>query len=406
MEKLIKNDWRRRPEEPFARARILSHEAHPEGLDVDRIRFLDVGSVKPDPQVGHIVSVLRGSGGLRVPSDRNGALRLESGVHCYLPPGFEASIDAEPGMELLRASGASGSQARGTELLLRNEVYLAASASGSHSLRWVLTPQYLSRRIFLHHDPVLLSKSGNPVSWFRTTMFDVSGLPKNDQGEPVFKMSYNSRTEFNVCYDVQGRARVRMALHPYREAQQAWGPWLPLDGNSTYHLNEAAGGPEEERRIAAEARAAQFFRNKHEVHIVDGHVTLFCLFDPAPTGIERHRPGAYSDYEPLSQVVGTKAYQIYQEEIARYDRMVLELSMARARDRLEEVQGTTAWELYLEGREAQAAIEDELVRTLAAEGDGRQRVVGRWMQSRVLTQAPARTAETASPRSLPHAAEG
>jgi hypothetical protein len=45
-------------------------------------------------------------------------------------------------------------------------------------LRWVITPQYLSRRIFLHHDPTLLSKSGHPVSWFHTTMFDVAGLPK------------------------------------------------------------------------------------------------------------------------------------------------------------------------------------------------------------------------------------
>ena len=52
-------------------------------------------------------------------------------------------------------------------------------------------------------------------------------------------------------------------------------------------------------------KTLQYFRNKHEVHIVDGHVTLFCIFDPAPTGIERHRPGEYSDYEPLSQVLGT-----------------------------------------------------------------------------------------------------
>jgi hypothetical protein len=214
-------------------------------------------------------------------------------------------------------------------------------------------------------------------------MFDVAGLPKNEEGESVFKMSYNSRTEFNVCYDVEGRARVRMALHPYREAQQAWGPWLPLDGDSTYHLNEAAGSPEEERRVDAATRAAQFFRNKHEVHIVDGHVTLFCLFDPAPTGVERHRPGAYSDYEPLSQVLGTKAYETHKQEIARYDRMVDQLSMAKARDGLDEVQGTAAWELYLKGREAQAAIEGELVRTMATEGGGRQRVVQRWMQSRV-----------------------
>ena len=84
----------------------------------------------------------------------------------------------------------------------------------------LLTLQYLSRRIFLHHDPTLLSKSGNPVSLFHTTMFDVDGLPKNEDGEPVFKMSYNSRTEFNVCYDVKGIARVRMAEHPYKATNQ------------------------------------------------------------------------------------------------------------------------------------------------------------------------------------------
>jgi hypothetical protein len=39
-------------------------------------------------------------------------------------------------------------------------------------------------------------------------MFDVAGLPKNEEGDSVFKMSYNSRTEFNVCYDVKGKAKV------------------------------------------------------------------------------------------------------------------------------------------------------------------------------------------------------
>ena len=46
-------------------------------------------------------------------------------------------------------------------------------------------------------------------------MFDVAGLPVNEDREPVFKMSYNSRTEVDVCYDVKGTARVRMAQHPY-----------------------------------------------------------------------------------------------------------------------------------------------------------------------------------------------
>ena len=381
MQKLIKNAWQREPGAPFACARILSHEIHPEGLDVDRLRFFEAGSLAPKSSVGHVISVLRGSGRLHLAGDNQQLMHLEAGVHLYLPPGMECSLDAEPGTELLRVSGASAAQTRGKQLLVRDETFLAACASESQSLRWVLTPQYLSRRIFLHHDPILLSKSGNPVSWFRTTMFDVAGLPRNEDGEPVFKMSYNSRTEFNVCYDVKGSARVRMAQHPYQEAKQLWGPWFPLDDDSTYHLNEAAGSPEEECRIDEATQAPQYLRNKHEVHIVDGHVTLFCLFDPAPTGVEHHRPGEYSDYQPLSQVLGTKPYETHRREIARYDEMLDRLSLAKALGTLNTLHKTPIWELYLHGREAQAAIETELVKTLAAEGNGRERVLARWLQS-------------------------
>jgi hypothetical protein len=381
MKKLIKNNWRRESGEPFARTKILSNEIHPEGLDVDRIRFFEAGSLAPESSMGHIISVLRGSGRLHLVGDNRQSFHLEAGVHFYLPPGLESVLDAETGTELLRVSSASASQARGKQMLLRDETFLAACASGSQSLRWIFTPQYLSRRIFLHHDPILLSKSGNPVSWFRTTMFDVAGLPGNKDGEPVFKMSYNSRTEFNVCYDVKGTARVRMALHPYEKVKQLWGPWLTLDSDSTYHLNEAAGSPEEECRIDEATRIPQFLRNKHEVYIVDGYVTLFCLFDPAPTGVERHRPGEYSDYEPLSQVLGTKAYETHQREIARYDEMVDRLSIAKAMGALSTLHGTSIWDLYLRGREAQAAIESGLAKTLAAEGNGRARVIAPWMQT-------------------------
>ena len=381
VQKLIKNKWHREPGKPFASARILSHEIHPEGLDVVRVRFVDAGSLEPASSVGHIISVLRGNGTLRVAGGDRHVLHVEAGVHLYLPPGMESVLDAEGGTEFLHVSGASASQARGKRLLLRDETFLAACASGSRSLRWVLTPQYLSRRIFLHHDPVLLSKSGHPVSWFRTTMFDVAGLPGNGDGEPVFKMSYNSRTEFNVCYDVKGTARVRMAQHPYRAVDQLWDPWLPLDGDSTYHLNEAAGCPDEESRRDEATRTLQFLRNKHEVRIVDGHVTLFCLFDPAPTGVERHRTGEYSDYESLSQVLGTRSYEMYRREIARYDEMMDRLSLARAMGAQSTLHGTPIWELYRQGREAQAAIETGLAGTLAAEGNGRERVLAPWMHA-------------------------
>jgi hypothetical protein len=212
-------------------------------------------------------------------------------------------------------------------------------------------------------------------------MFDVAGLPKNEDGEPVFKMSYNSRTEFNVCYDVKGTARVRMAQHPYRKANQLWGPWLSLDDDSTYHLNEAAGGLEEECHIDKRTQAKKFLRNKHEVYIVDGYVSLFCLFDPAPTGIERHRPGEYSDYESLSHVLGTELYKTHRQEIARYDEMVDRLSLAKAMGKLTNHHATPIWQLYLQGRDTQKAIEAELKKSLYAEGKGREEVLAHWMQS-------------------------
>jgi hypothetical protein len=381
MPKIIRNDWRREPGEPFASAHILSHEIHPEGLDVDRIRFFEAGKLAPKTNVGHIVSVLRGTAGLRVTASSPQHLHLVAGVHLYLPPGLECVLEADQGTELLRVSTASASQARGRWLLLRDETFLAACASENQSLRWVLTPQYLSRRIFLHHDPIILSKSGNPVSWFRTTMFDVSGLPANEDGEPVFKMSYNSRTEFNVCYDVNGTASVRMAKHPYKNAKQLWGPWLTLDGDSTYHLNETADNHPEGHRNGGEVQAFPYGRNKHEVKIIDGYVTLFCLFDPAPTGIERHRPGEYSDYEPLSQVVGTRRYETQQREIGKYDEMVDRLSLSKAMRALGTLHGTPTWALYLRGRQAQADIESELARSLAAAVNGRERVIAPWMQT-------------------------
>jgi hypothetical protein len=172
-----------------------------------------------------------------------------------------------------------------------------------------------------------------------------------------------------------------MALHPYDASKQFWSPWYPLDGDSTYHLNEAAGSAEEECRIDEATRTRQFLRNKHEVHIVDGHVTLFCIFDPAPTGVENHRPGEYSDYEPLSQVLGTKVYESHQREIAIYDEMVDRLSLAKATGALSTLVGTPVWELYLQGREAQAAMESGLANALAAEGNGRDRVLAGWMQT-------------------------
>ena len=102
---------------------------------------------------------------------------------------------------------------------------------------------------------------------------------------------------------------------------------------------------------------------------------------PAPAGVENHRPGEYSDYEPLSQVLGTKLYETHQREIKRYDEMVDRLSIAKATGALSTLHGTPDWDLYLQGREAQVAIESELAKKLAAEGNGREQVLAQWMQA-------------------------
>ena len=382
MQKLIKNRWTRKRGDAFERAQILTAEIHPEGLDVDRMRFYKSGSLTPCPDMGHIISVVKGRGKLSLPPDKDRPLGIQSGVHIYLPPDAQAVIHAQAGTELVLVSSASTVQARGTKFLLRDEEFLSACAHRSQSLRWVLTPQYLSRRVFLHHDQTLLSKRRLPVSWFRTTMFDVAGLPQNEDGEPVFKMSYNYRTEPNICYEVEGQARVRMARHPYTDAGQLWDEWLPLDNEATYHLNEGAGSPQEEWRLNPQSGKPEPLRNKHEVHIVDGHVTLFCLFDPAPTGIEHHRAGEYSDYGPLSDVLGTEAYQAHQHELEKFDQMVHELSLAKAKGRLNDLQRTPMWQFYIRGREAQLEVEKQLFDVLTAQGNGREQVLARWLQPR------------------------
>ncbi len=386
---LIRNEWKSDYGDPFARARILNHAIHPEGLDVDRMRFFKPGRFTPNPGLGHIFSVLKGNASLILLAEHNRSLNLESGVHIYLPPGLECVLMIESETELLHAAGGQPWQAGGYRLLLRDEQFLSACATAGQSLRWILTSQFLSRRIFLHHDQALLSKSGNPVSWFRTTMFDVAGLPPNEDGEPAFKMSYNSRTEFNVCYDVRGDARVRMAMHPYKQSGQVWTPWQKIDGDSTYHINETFGGPEEECCFDEATQSQKMLRNKHEVYINNGYVTLFCLFDPAPTGVEKHKPGEYSDYEHISHVLGTPAYENHRREIRKFDDMVEQLSFAKASGKLDTFTGTPQWDLYQQGLESQQFIETELSNSLAAEANGREKILARWMQPSINIAEPA-----------------
>lgn len=379
---LIRNDWRPVVGGPMQTARILEHYTSPEGLEVERVRFIDAGSFSLDSATGHILSVIRGTVTLQSDRSEFPELHLSVTTHTYVPPDWYGHVHAPAGAEILRVSGRDASQARGDRLLVRDEAFLAACATEAQSLRWMLTSQYLSRRIFLHGDATLLSKSGHPVSWFRTTMFDVAGLPLNDDGEPVFKMQYDSRTEFNVCYDVSGRARVRLAQHPYVGIGQAWGPWHRIDGESTYHLNEVAGGKDEERQLDPTTGQERTVRNKHEVHVEDGHVTLFCLFDPAPAGFESHRQGEYSDYAP-APVIRSERHAQYASHLARLDAMVDELSLAQARGEVDSLRGSRLWLEYVRGRRAQLAHESSLLELLASQGGGRDEVVAPWTTSTV-----------------------
>jgi len=322
-----------------------------------------------------MVSVIAGEATL-TGVDAAAPLAVRRGVHVYLPAGCDATVEARADTQLVIASAPSAEQAPGDRVLVRDEQFLAACAVQGHALRWILTPQYLSRRVVLYHDRCLRSRSGRPVSWFHTTMFDVAGLPPNGDGEPVFKMCYNHRTEPNFCYDVQGRAAVRMALHPYGLDAQAWGPWSSLDGESTYHLNESDTDPLIEWRIEDGVR--QPLRNKHEVRIESGYVSLFCMFDPSPTGVECHAAGEYSEYGPLSRTLGTAAYDRYMSLLAPLDHMVETLSMATALGR-DDLDQTPEWALYQQGLAAQHACERALHDQLVADGHGREHILAPWM---------------------------
>lgn len=379
MKKIIKNEWKKQVGKAYVRAIILKHDVCPEGLDVERIKFNSDGVFVPNTIGGCILSVIKGAVQMSLDKENGRRYGLERGVHCFIPAGQTTEIEATSDTELISVSSPFVRQSRGKKLIIRNERFICACAYGKNSLRWILTPQYLSRRIFLHHDQVLLSKSQRPVSWFHTTMFDVNGLPENQDGLPVFKMSYNSRTEFNCCYSVKGTARVRMALHPYSKSNQKWNPWIELDCESNYLLNEDEGCAEEEYIFNKESRILKRLRNKHEVFIRDGHVSLLCMMDPAPTGVERHRSGEYSDYLPLSMIVGTPEYDAYQTKMAKYDEMMDQLSIAQALGITEKFNGTKIWERYVQGRDTQHVIEMELKRKMADEGKGRDRIIERWM---------------------------
>lgn len=364
MEKIIKNRWREQTG-GVERASILQRDVHPEGLDASRVRLAEQVPLHLDQDSGHLLTVFSGQARLSLGEQ---SLHLESGTHVYLPSGSEACLEAAQASAEFVLMSAPASQAVGTRVLVRDERFLRACSVEAQSLRWILTPQYLSRRVFLHHDSTLVSKTGHPVSWFHTTMFDVDGLPHNAEGESVFKMSYNHRTEFNICVEVEGQAAFRSADHPY--GGETWAKWRVLDGETSYYLNET--------KAQAELHGNEPMRNKHEIRVAQGHVDLFCLFDPAPTGVEQHRSGDYSDYGPLSETIGTDAYQRYTSQLAPLDQMVDHLSHANAAGE-ENIQSSAEWSRYEQGLASQRKAEEALYQRLKKAGHGRERILKRWM---------------------------
>jgi len=377
MEKIIRNDWQQ-IRKGTLRADILKRSIHVEGLDISRFRFEQPGETELNSSDGHIITVLSGGVLLKVNSCEK-PLNLHPFVHLYIPPDEQAQLKVSANTRIIHISGPED-QARGKRLIVRDEQFLRATADNERLFRWILTPQYLSRRVFLYHDRALLSKNGDPVSLFHTTMFDVKGLPSNDDGLPVFKMSYDNQTEVNVCFDVSGEAKVRMAYHPYSDENQRWGEWQLLDSNTTYYLNEASNGSEVEWHKNPETAEQFSRRNKHEVFISEGgYVSLFCLFDPAPTGTERHLPGKYSSYEHISKIVGTESYERQLEALAPYDEMVDKLSFQKAQVSLDEVKKNPLWQSYQHGLKCQMNLESKLMQQLREDNQGRDGVVLRWL---------------------------
>ncbi|MGR9106626.1 MAG: hypothetical protein ACU843_06800 [Gammaproteobacteria bacterium] len=371
-DKIINNPW-----EPCSIgegvmiSRVLDRRIHVEGLDINRMKSESGGHFPFANEDGHVFSLIHGGGRLHLKSE-SAPLTLGAGTHTYLPPGSEARLEISAGAFLVHVAGPK-EQARGKHVLIRNEKYLQA-------YRFTLTPQYLSRRAFVHRDQALVSKNGDPVSWFHTTMFDTTGLPSNVEGKPVFKMSYDNQTEPNVVYDVGGKASVRMARHPYVMAdEQVWDPWADLNGATTYYLNEGAHGTEIEWHLDPVTRERYSLRNRHEVFIETGsHVSLCCLFDPAPTGLETHQPGEYSSYTPVAKTLGTPEYARYLEQMAPLDEMVNTLSLLEARGQLEEAGQLPEWTLYESTLHAQLDKEETLSNQLKNEGNGREKIIEPW----------------------------
>lgn len=336
-----------------------------EGLDSRRLEIKADRTYFFDNQLGHVATIIKGQSYFSCKSHEK--LKLEAFTSFFIPVGESASIKSTSGNLQILLVSAPSSQTVGKRFLLKNHKFVNACTNTQQSMRHILTEQYLSRRIFLRHDETLLSKSGDPISWHHTTMFDTKSLPLNEEKITVFRMSYNTKTEINICFDVPILSKVRFAVHPYSTSSQEWTKWEEIDSNTCYNLNES---PDEMEMIKSEDGTIRGYRNKHEVHIPEnGYVTLMCLFNPATTGIEKHVTGKFSDY---GKGIDDMNILPFLSELSKYDQMVEELSIKQSLG--EDIEKVGSYKVYQEGIKNQIAIEEELLSSIAE----RKNIVEMW----------------------------
>jgi len=155
-----------------------------------------------------------------------------------------------------------------------------------------------------------------------------------------------------------------------------------VDKNTLYYLNETHDGEEIEWHNDESTYENLALRNRHEVSIdKGGSATLICLFDPAPTGLEKHLPGEYSSYTPVSKILGTEAYDKFLEDVKPQDEMMDTLSLLEAEGDLNEeaIRETKIWNIYQSCLKKKIGDDKELYERLKADRDGREKIIWPWM---------------------------
>ena len=164
------------------------------------------------------------------------------------------------------------------------------------------------------------------------------------------------------------------------ETNRMNGQWKLLGNDTTYYLNEDSQSSDVEWHVNPETGERSSKRNKHEVYIPEGgYVSLCCLFDPGPTGSEKHMPGKYSSYQDVNKIIGTESYQKHLKALIPFDEMVQKLSLLKAQGLLNENDENPKWTSYQRGLENQIKLESELVQQLRNENRGRDAVVLKWI---------------------------